>query len=170
MESICYIFFLGLKSSEFKAYTDKRLSKIHYISHRHNDLAKRMNNMLDTALGLDLSSHRVAAENYQLMNYGIGSQAHHSINKKCKLYPGGYIEPHIDTDGGGGAAFEDYEKDPVSLKLGGERLMTFMVYLSSIAEGGGGNTVFPLLGLSVPPTKGTALFWNTVRIWVQRDC
>ena len=41
--------------------------------------------------------------------------------------------------------------------------MTFMVYLSSIPEGGGGNTVFPLLGLSVPPVKGTALFWNTVR-------
>ena len=70
---------------------------------------------------------------------------------------GGYIAPHVDE-------FDlDYTKDPINAKLGGERLMTFMVYLSSIPEGGGGNTVFPLLGLSVPPAKGTALFWNTVR-------
>ena len=58
----------------------------------------------------------------------------------------------------------EYEKNPLKMLLGGERLMTLMVYLSDIAEGGGGNTVFPLLGLSVPPTKGTALFWNTVTI------
>jgi hypothetical protein len=45
--------------------------------------------------------------------------------------------------------------------------MTFMVYLSDIKEGGGGNTVFPLLGLSVPSTMGTALFWNTVKLKVQ---
>ena len=31
-----------------------------------------MNNMLDMLLGFDLSSQHVAAENYQLMNYGIG--------------------------------------------------------------------------------------------------
>lgn len=69
---------------------------------------------------------------------------------------GGYIAPHVDE-------FDlDYTKDPIKA-IGGERLMTFMVYLSSIPEGGGGNTVFPLLGLSVPPAKGTALFWNTVR-------
>lgn len=79
------------------------------------------------------------------------------------MLPGGYIEPHVDSDGSGGSAYEDYEKNPLAMKLGGERLMTFMVYLSSIPEGGGGNTVFPLLGLSVPPAKGTALFWNTVR-------
>ena len=73
------------------------------------------------------------------------------------IIEGGYIAPHVD-------AFDlDYTKDPIKAKLGGERLMTFMVYLSSIPEGGGGNTVFPLLGLSVPPAKGTALFWNTVR-------
>ena len=40
------------------------------------------------------------------------------------------------------------------------RLTTFMVYLSSTEEGG--NTVFPLLGTTVPPRQGTALFWHTV--------
>ena len=38
--------------------------------------------------------------------------------------------------------------------------MTFMVYLSSTEKGG--NTVFPLQGVSVPPREGTALFWHTV--------
>ena len=54
------------------AYTDERLSKVHYISHRRQSIAKRMNAMLDQALELDLGGHQVAAENYQLMNYGIG--------------------------------------------------------------------------------------------------
>ena len=82
---------------------------------------------------------------------------------------GGYIGPHVDTDGNGGESFDDYEKNPISLKLGGERLMTFMVYLSSVEEGGGGNTVFPLLGLSIPPSIGTALFWFTVRTNLNRS-
>lgn len=54
------------------AYTDERLSKVHYISHHRQNIAKQMNAMLDQALELDLGGHRVAAENYQLMNYGIG--------------------------------------------------------------------------------------------------
>ena len=79
------------------------------------------------------------------------------------FFIGGYIEPHVDTDGNGGKTFDDYEKNPLGKLLGGERLMTFMVYLSSVPDGGGGNTVFPLLGLSVPPQEGSALFWKTVR-------
>ena len=38
--------------------------------------------------------------------------------------------------------------------------MTFMVYLSDVEAGG--HTVFPNLGLSVPPARGSALFWHTV--------
>ena len=38
--------------------------------------------------------------------------------------------------------------------------MTFMVYLSNVEAGG--HTVFPNLGLSVPPARGSALFWHTV--------
>ena len=74
MTILMFISILGLKTLERATYTDKRLSKIHYISHHKEDLARKMNNMLDRLLGFDLSSQYVAAENYQLMNYGIGNQ------------------------------------------------------------------------------------------------
>ena len=73
MKSLIPISVLGLKTLERATYTDKRLSKIYYISHHKEDLARKMNNMLDRLLGFDLSSQHVAAENYQLMNYGIGT-------------------------------------------------------------------------------------------------
>ena len=71
---LIFISILGLKTLERATYTDKRLSKIHYISHHKEGLARKINNMLDRLLGFDLSSQHVAAENYQLMNYGIGTQ------------------------------------------------------------------------------------------------
>jgi hypothetical protein len=40
--------------------------------------------------------------------------------------------------------------------------LLLQVYLSSLAPGGGGRTVFPLLGLSVPPARGDLLLWHTV--------
>ena len=60
-------------TTETKEYTDERLSKIHYVSHHKHKLARKINTKLNRALGVDLNSHHVAAENYQLMNYGIGS-------------------------------------------------------------------------------------------------
>ena len=74
------------------------------------------------------------------------------------IYLGGFIELHTDSD--------SLNKKQMALEypnewiLRGERLMTFMVYLSNVTLGG--NTVFPLLGISVPPVKGSALFWNTI--------
>ena len=44
-----------------------------------------------------------------------------------------------------------------TVEFGGPRLMTFMVYLSSVEAGG--HTVFPQLGISVKPKQGSALFW-----------
>ena len=41
--------------------------------------------------------------------------------------------------------------------FGGPRLMTFMIYLTSVEAGG--HTIFPQIGISNKPLKGSALFW-----------
>ena len=136
-------------ASQVKNFTDERLSKIRYLSHNHFPPARKLNDRLNTALELQLNAD-FSAENYQLMNYGIG----------------GWIGPHVDSDGSGFAT--DYDKNPELARYGGERLMTFMVYLTTVAAGG--NTVFPLLGLSVPPRRGDALFWHTVSVFDISNC
>ena len=55
-----------------KSYTDRRTSKIRYVSHRLDSLARRVNTRISDALNFDLNGEHVPAENYQLMNYGIG--------------------------------------------------------------------------------------------------
>ena len=60
---------------------------------------------------------------------------------------GGLISPHVDSTNW-------------SDMYGGARLITFMVYLSDVLSGG--RTVFPQLGLSVKPVKGSALFWFNI--------
>ena len=43
---------------------------------------------------------------------------------------------------------------------GGSRIVTFMIYLSSVEAGG--HTVFPQTGISVKPEAGSALFWFNI--------
>ena len=43
------------------------------------------------------------------------------------------------------------------LEVGGPRIMTFMIYLTSVDVGG--STLFPQAGISVKPEMGSALFW-----------
>ena len=45
-------------------------------------------------------------------------------------------------------------------KYGGERVLTFMLYLSTVEAGG--STVFPQPGISVKPVVGNALLWFNV--------
>ena len=68
------------------------------------------------------------------MNYGMG----------------GLITPHIDSP----ARYSE------SIRYGGTRFISFMVYLSDVLSGG--RTVFPQLGLSVKPVKGSAMFWFNI--------
>ena len=63
---------LGSTKSQTESYTDQRLSKIYYISHHNHTIAGLINKKLETALRLNLNTQNVAAENYQLMNYGLG--------------------------------------------------------------------------------------------------
>ena len=62
----------GYHKAALDNYTDRRMSKIKYISHRRDDLARHINHKISWALDFDLNGEPIPAENYQLMNYGIG--------------------------------------------------------------------------------------------------
>ena len=71
----------------------------------------------------------------QVANYGIGGVYNH----------------HTD------AAGELFSENPMGLQYMGDRVATFMGYLSDVAAGGA--TVFPSVGVASFPKKGNALFW-----------
>ena len=49
------------------------------------------------------------------------------------------------------------------LEFGGQRIITFFCYLTSLDPEDGGETEFPLIKLKIKPSRGTAVFW-----WNQR--
>lgn len=74
------------------------------------------------------------AEELQVVNYGIG----------------GHYEPHFD--------FARREEKDAFKSLGtGNRIATWLNYMSDVEVGGA--TVFPILGVTVWPRKGSAAFW-----------
>ena len=77
------------------------------------------------------------SENFQVMNYGIG----------------GMISLHVDDQNLGHS--HEHATDPERT-----RIMTHMIYLSDVVSGG--HTIFPQVGVSVKPIKGSALFWFNI--------
>lgn len=74
-------------------------------------------------------------EELQMNNYGLGGQyeGHHD-----------YGEPGTK----------------IALDESGNRMSTLLIYLSNVEKGG--ETVFTRLGLTVPPLKGSGLFWHNL--------
>ena len=118
-----------------KFASNLRMSKIKYINEMRDQTARKISDRIEYLTKFTLRKTFFDSENYQVMNYGIG----------------GRISPHTDSTD------ENLETTTESVRFGGPRIMTFMVYLSNIYSGG--NTVFPNLGLAVEPIKGSALFW-----------
>ena len=107
--------------------------------------AMKISKRIELATRLNLYTDKYSSENYQVMNYGIG----------------GKITPHLDSRG---VRYDQnltdentMQKSTEMLELGGPRIMTFMIYLTSVDIGG--STLFPQAGISVKPEMGSALFW-----------
>ncbi|MET0786883.1 MAG: 2OG-Fe(II) oxygenase [Paenisporosarcina sp.] len=65
---------------------------------------------------------------------------------------------------------EEYGGTQSILSRGGQRLITFMIYLNTLPEGAGGETEFTHIGLKVRPEKGKAVvFWNVMPNWQLDD-
>ncbi|ETE62566.1 Prolyl 4-hydroxylase subunit alpha-1, partial [Ophiophagus hannah] len=107
-----------------------RVSKSAWLSGYENPVVARINKRIQDLTGLDVST----AEELQVANYGVGGQ----------------YEPHFD--------FGRKDEPDAFKELGtGNRIATWLFYMSDVAAGGA--TVFPEVGASVWPKKGTAVFW-----------
>ncbi len=78
--------------------------------------------------------------------------------------PGGHYYLHPDN-------FYPYKEPELEVRLGnlherpeyltGDRMATFMLYLSEVESGG--LTAFPRLGVAVAPERNSGVFWHNLR-------
>nr|XP_046266887.1 prolyl 4-hydroxylase subunit alpha-2 isoform X2 [Scatophagus argus] len=105
-----------------------RVSKSAWLEGEEDPVIERVNQRIEDLTGLTVDT----AELLQVANYGVGGQ----------------YEPHYD-----------FSRRPFdsNLKADGNRLATFLNYMSDVEAGGA--TVFPDFGAAIWPRKGTAVFW-----------
>uniref|UniRef100_A0A8C5N4Q3 procollagen-proline 4-dioxygenase n=1 Tax=Gouania willdenowi TaxID=441366 RepID=A0A8C5N4Q3_GOUWI len=105
-----------------------RVSKSAWLEADDDPVIDRVNQRIEDITGLAVDT----AELLQVANYGVGGQ----------------YEPHFD-----------FSRRPFdsNLKVSGNRLATFLNYMSDVEAGGA--TVFPDFGAAIWPRKGTAVFW-----------
>ncbi|KAI0237783.1 Prolyl 4-hydroxylase subunit alpha-1 [Lamellibrachia satsuma] len=132
---------VGNPSDGFTSNT--RISKITWLNDSNSSLLLKLSKRIEDITGLDttLRTRLSSTELFQVLNYGIGGQ----------------YEPHFDF-------YEDriqLEKYPVELKGSGERLATFLFYLTDVQFGGA--TVFPNAGVRVKVVKNGAAFWYNLK-------
>ena len=107
-----------------------RISKSAWLKNSEHEVVARISQRLEDILGLSSET----AEELQVVNYGIG----------------GHYEAHYD--------FARKEEKNAFKNLGtGNRIATWLNYMSDVEAGGA--TVFPAIGVSVWPKKGSAAFW-----------
>ncbi|KAM4620510.1 prolyl 4-hydroxylase subunit alpha-2-like [Polymixia lowei] len=105
-----------------------RVSKSAWLEGEDDPVIARVNQRIEDLIDLTVET----AELLQVANYGVGGQ----------------YEPHYD--------FSRRPFDSI-LKADGNRLATFLNYMSDVEAGGA--TVFPDFGAAIWPRKGTAVFW-----------
>ena len=135
----------GVGSPSEKEVTDERVCDTAWLW--DNDpldkvvpvVSKRIE--LITGLSTQYKPIRSSAEPFQLVNYGLAGQ----------------YEPHFDFF----EKQEDLAYLPEFLANGGDRIVTFMLYLTEVTEGGA--TVFPYLNIRIPPIKNGAAFWFNIK-------
>ncbi|KAF2356993.1 Prolyl 4-hydroxylase alpha-subunit N-terminal [Trinorchestia longiramus] len=107
-----------------------RISKSAWLKEEDDVTVAKVNKRIASITGLEMST----AEELQVANYGVG----------------GHYEPHYDY-----ARRE--EKDAFKSLGTGNRIATFLFYMSEVT--GGGATVFPQIETALWPRKGSAAFW-----------
>ncbi|XP_068174384.1 prolyl 4-hydroxylase subunit alpha-3 isoform X2 [Antennarius striatus] len=127
---------LGLRRSvvatgEKQATAEYRISKSAWLKGSEQSTVGRLDQKISTLTGLNVT--HPYGEYLQVVNYGIG----------------GHYEPHFDH--------ATSPSSPVFQLKTGNRVATFMIYLSSVEAGG--TTAFIYANFSVPVIEKAALFW-----------
>ncbi|XP_077595012.1 prolyl 4-hydroxylase subunit alpha-1-like [Stigmatopora nigra] len=107
-----------------------RISQNAWLGDMEYTVVDKLAKRLTDITGLDTST----AEKMQVVNYGVGGQ----------------YEPHIDF-------VEDDVEEPYAEFGTGNRIATWLLYISDVPAGGA--TVFPKVGAISSPIKGSAVFW-----------
>ncbi|XP_068735828.1 prolyl 4-hydroxylase subunit alpha-1-like isoform X1 [Montipora capricornis] len=110
-------------------YANYRISKSGWLKDSDHELIRRVSLRIEDVSGLTMDT----AEELQIVNYGIA----------------GHYEPHYD--------FARDHEDKFSSLGTGNRIATFLAYMSNVEAGGG--TVFTQVGTTLFPSKGDAAFW-----------
>nr|XP_033803422.1 prolyl 4-hydroxylase subunit alpha-3 [Geotrypetes seraphini] len=118
-------------SEEKQVAAEYRISKSAWLKNTADPLIRKLDIRIAALTGLNLQLPY--AEHLQVVNYGIG----------------GHYEPHFDH--------ATSRKSPLYRMNAGNRVATFMIYLSSVEAGG--STAFIYANFSVPVLKNAALFW-----------
>ncbi|XP_050391712.1 prolyl 4-hydroxylase subunit alpha-2 isoform X1 [Patella vulgata] len=111
-----------------------RISKSAWLKDDDHEVVHRVNKRIEAITGLTLKT----AEELQIANYGLG----------------GHYEPHFDF---ARVNKKKEEKDAFKSLGTGNRIATFLFYMSDVEAGGA--TVFPYIGVKLFPKKGAAAFW-----------
>merc|ERR1740137_359492 len=118
---------------------DRRVSEQAWLNETDTPALATLTNRIDHFLNLNSTSSQ-DAELYQVANYGLAGQ-----------YISHYDQVLMDVN-----KYSLQARDVFNI-YAGDRLTTFMGYLSDVPAGG--YTVFPFIGAFVKPKKGSVVVW-----------
>uniref|UniRef100_H2YXY8 procollagen-proline 4-dioxygenase n=1 Tax=Ciona savignyi TaxID=51511 RepID=H2YXY8_CIOSA len=124
------IHFEDKEDSEVFQKAAYRITKVSWLNDTSGPVIAKLTRRISEITGLSMNT----TEELQVANYGVGGE-----------YP-----PHLDV------ASDDHRKRMYD-HPDGERIATFLIYLSEVEEGGG--TAFVRAGVAAKPIKGSAVFW-----------
>ncbi|XP_041797044.1 prolyl 4-hydroxylase subunit alpha-3 [Chelmon rostratus] len=122
-------------AGEKQATAEYRISKSAWLKGSAQSTVGKLDQKISMLTGLNVK--HPYAEYLQVVNYGIG----------------GHYEPHFDH--------ATSPSSPVFKLKTGNRVATFMIYLSSVEAGG--STAFIYANFSVPVVEKAAIFWWNLR-------
>ena len=103
-----------------------------YFTLNENDFITKLDKRISTVMNCPMEN----GEGLQILNYNVG----------------GEYKPHFDYFP------KDESGSAPHLTRGGQRVSTLIIYLSDVEESG--ETIFPSIGLTVTPKKGSALYFE----------